>query len=257
MKRYIENTPGFDEIIFENRNKSYGAYDLRKRYNSVTSMSILIGILIAASLVISFSFTTRDEIPDIRQVNTGTLVIEGYIPSQTKVPVAPKMPAGLERVQYNLRPVVSDNITQVTSSLPTAEEISQNTVNPGVNDTFPSLPNTIEQVIPTEPEPVVSVEEMPRFPGGDEALLKVIADNTKYPAEAIANNIQGKVILKFVVNSDGSVSRVEILRGADPLLDKEAIRVVGSISGFRPGKQNGVAVPVWFTIPVNFQLKIN
>lgn len=257
MKRYVNNTPGFDEIIFENRNKSYGAYDLRKRYNSVTSLSMLIGIFIAAGLLISLSFTTKDEIPQIRPINGGVTVISGYVPSEPKVPVAPKMPEGLEKVFHNHRPVVTDDTSGLTEYIPTVEEININTGNHGVNDTVLESVINIEQVIPTEPEPVIFVEEMPQFPGGDQALLKAIADNTRYPAEAIANNIQGKVVLKFVVNSDGSVSRVEVLRGVDPLLDKEAMRVVGTLSGFKPGRQNGVAVPVWFSIPVYFQLRMN
>jgi protein TonB len=257
MKRYVNNTPGFDEIIFENRNKSYGAYDLRKRYNSVTSLSILIGIFIAAGLLISLSFTTKDEVTKVRPVNGSITVISGYIPSEPKVPVVPKMPEGLERVFHNLRPVVTDDTSGLTEYIPTVEEININTGNRGVNDTVPGIVINIEQVIPDEQEPVTFVEEMPQFPGGDQALLKAIADNTRYPEEAIVNNIQGKVVIKFVVNSDGSVSRIEVLRGVDPLLDREAIRVVGTLSGFKPGRQNGVAVPVWFSIPVCFQLRMN
>jgi TonB family protein len=92
------------------------------------------------------------------------------------------------------------------------------------------------------------------FPGGDAALLKYVAENTRYPKEAKDNNIQGRVIARFMVKEDGSVSDVTILKGVDPNLDNEALRVVSSIPPFKPGKLNGVSVPVWYMIPITFTL---
>jgi periplasmic protein TonB len=107
-----------------------------------------------------------------------------------------------------------------------------------------------------EPEPLIFVEEPPLFPGGKEALLKYIAENTKYPADAIENNIQGRVYVKFVVSADGTVKRAELLRGLHPSLDEEALRVVSSLPAWKPGRQNGQPVSVWFNVPVTFQLII-
>ena len=115
----------------------------------------------------------------------------------------------------------------------------------------------VETPIPVEPEPAIVVQEMPEFPGGEAALLKFVGDNVKYPSDAQNNNIQGKVILRFVVRSDGSVDRIEVLRGIDPSLDNEAVRVVKTLPRFKPGKQGGVAVPVWFLLPVTFRLENN
>ena len=98
---------------------------------------------------------------------------------------------------------------------------------------------------------------MPEFPGGDMALLKYIHENLIYPSDAQINNVQGRVVLKFVVNGDGSVDRIEVIRSVDPLLDNEAIRVIGRLPKFKPGKQGGVPVPVWFTIPVTFRIENN
>jgi protein TonB len=103
-------------------------------------------------------------------------------------------------------------------------------------------------------EPVVSSQEPPEFPGGPAALIQFIGDNTKYPAEAIDINLQGKVIIKFAVWSDGSVRRIEVLRGVSPILDQEAIRVVSTLPKWKPGKQNGVPVSVWFSVPVTFRI---
>lgn len=104
-------------------------------------------------------------------------------------------------------------------------------------------------------EPYVQVEEMPLFPGGDLALLKYLGENTTYPERAKENNIQGKVILRFCINENGSVSRVSVLNGVDPDLDAEAVRVVKTLPAFNPGKQNGKTVPVWYMVPITFTLK--
>jgi TonB family protein len=103
-------------------------------------------------------------------------------------------------------------------------------------------------------ETFVVVEEMPMFPGGDQKLLDYIAQNTVYPEVAKENNIQGKVIVHFCVTSEGGVSQASILKGVDPGLDKEAIRVVNSLPAFKPGRQGGKAVYVWFQVPITFKL---
>jgi TonB family protein len=99
------------------------------------------------------------------------------------------------------------------------------------------------------------VDVMPLFPGGDEALLKYIADSTHYPKDAKTKAIQGKVITRFMVKADGTVSKVSILKGVDPLLDNEAKRVVATLPKFSPGKLNGKDVPVWYVVPITFKLK--
>jgi TonB family protein len=104
-------------------------------------------------------------------------------------------------------------------------------------------------------EPYVVVEEMPMFPGGDAALLEFISANTKYPETAKEKNIQGKVIIRFCVKSDGGVSMASVLKGVSPELDAEAMRVVNSLPAFKPGTQGGKAVPVWYMVPIDFNLK--
>ena len=106
-----------------------------------------------------------------------------------------------------------------------------------------------------EAEPFYVVEEMPMFPGGPIELQKYLAEHTQYPDVAKENNIQGKVIVKFCVTPKGGVAQVSILKGVDPELDKEALRVVNTLPAFKPGKQGGKPVPVWFIVPIVFQLK--
>ena len=123
---------------------------------------------------------------------------------------------------------------------------------------------TLTEMVPPPPPPPVpaadsaytNVDEMPVFTGGDQAILKYIAENTKYPEVAKKNNIQGKVIVKMIVLKDGSVSNVEVLEGADPLLNIEAVRVVSSLPKFeKPGIKDGQPVAVYFMLPITFRLK--
>lgn len=102
---------------------------------------------------------------------------------------------------------------------------------------------------------IVVVDEMPDYPGGDEALMRFIYDNIKYPEKAKADNIQGRVILRFVINKEGNVEDPTVLKGVHPLLDAEAIRVVSKLSGWQPGVNAGKPVSVYYTLPVTFSLK--
>jgi protein TonB len=103
--------------------------------------------------------------------------------------------------------------------------------------------------------PYVMVEEMPIYPGGDEALLKYLAENVKYPEAAKNKKIQGKVIIRFCVTAKGGVDMISVLRGVDPELDAESIRVVQTLPTFKPGRQGGKDVPVWYMVPITFALK--
>ncbi len=100
----------------------------------------------------------------------------------------------------------------------------------------------------------INVDPVPVFPGGQAALMKFINENLRYPAAAIENGIQGRVVVQFVVKKDGSVDDVTVLHGVDSALDEEAVRVCKTLPKFIPGKQNGQPVNVWFTLPIIFNL---
>jgi len=125
--------------------------------------------------------------------------------------------------------------------------------NPALKDNAKVIKETATDE--SEQEPFVVVEEMPMFPGGDVALLKYVAENTQYPENARKNNIQGRVITRFCVTAKGNVSLVTVLRGVDPEIDAEAIRVVWTLPAFKPGRQGGKDVPVWYMVPITFSLK--
>jgi periplasmic protein TonB len=255
MKRNKERVPEFDEIIFENRNKTYGAYDLRKRYKSAASLSILGGIMLSGTIMAALSLSTEPGEASTGPTSVILVMADPVIPDFVK-PDVPKPPEVLTKTIMNLKPVITDDTAQATPYVPTAEEIQNSVKNGSVDDTS-SYSTPSDPVIPVEPEPRIIVQEMPEFPGGNAALLEYIGENLKYPAEAVDNKIQGKINLKFVVRSDGSVDRIEIVKGVDSLLENEAIRVVKSLPRFKPGKQDGVAVPVWFSLPVTFKIQNN
>ena len=251
MKRNQELTPEFDEIIFRNRNTSYGAYDLRKRYKSALSLSILYGVTLSAVLVAVLTFSPEKGIASTAPVSVTILVSE---PIETIVVPPAEMKPLRELVSFKyLEPVVTDNPIEV-SYIPTVEDLSISVKNGNVIDSV-IFTEPRDPVLPPDPEPRLFVEEMPEFPGGISALLRFVSEALKYPEEAIVNNIQGRVTIKFAVNINGTVDRIEILRGIDPLLDNEALRIINTLPHFKPGKQNGVPVPVWFTLPVVFKLK--
>ena len=112
-----------------------------------------------------------------------------------------------------------------------------------------------EEVEEEEPEIFMVVEQMPEFPGGQAELFKYISQNIKYPPIAKENGIQGKVFIQFVVGKDGSINNVTVLRGVDPSLDKEAVRVVKNMPKWKPGKQRGKPVYVRYQVPINFKLQ--
>jgi protein TonB len=254
MKRNEEKVPEFDEIIFWNRNRQYGAYKLRKQYKSTTSLSILGASALAVLLITALSFTTQSTTASSGPMTVVLEMTDPLLPQPVTQPEI-KLPSAAMQTIKNLQPVVSDTV-ETSTYLPTTDELNASVTNGEVTDTVAYV-EPVDVVIPVETKPYIIVQEMPEFPGGNAALLQYVSENLKYPQDAQDNNIQGKVTLKFVVNADGSVDRIEILRGADPLLDNEAIRVIKTLPKFKPGKQSGVAVPVWFSIPVIFQIKSN
>jgi protein TonB len=257
MKRKNEKVPGFDEIIFENRNKEYGAYYLRRSYKSTECFSILGGIILFTVIIGALTLLIEKKAVGS---NPQVFVIAKFDPVdpdlnklRNQEPQKPVIAAEKSRYQA---PVIVDDTAHITGTLPVNDIINDSARNRNIDD-ISIIPDNQEPVVPVEKEPETIVEEMPSFPGGEEALFGFISQNLKYPDEAAKNNISGKVIIKFAVAADGSVKRIEVLRSINPLLDEEAMRVISMLPKWRPGKQNGVPVAVWFFVPVNFKLMNN
>ena len=253
------NAPAFDDIVFEVRNKEYGAYKLRKRYNRNVSIALLIGILIIGTAIITPYINAKAlEKREKRKERQVEIKLENLDqPNQQVAPPPPPPPPPTDVVQQQkyVPPQVVDSIKpEDVKQLMTADQAQTEVTNKEVVEVVQQVKEEVQEAEP-EQQPFVVVEEMPMFPGGDPALLKYISDHTQYPEIAKENNIQGKVIVRFCVTPKGGVSQVSVLKGVDPELDKEAIRVVNTLPPFKPGKQGGKPVPVWYMVPISFTLK--
>ncbi|MBO7599241.1 MAG: TonB family protein [Bacteroidales bacterium] len=195
----------------------------------------------------AFEFSTKAEkAEDLGTVAfTEDVVEEIPITRQEQIELPPPPP---QQTVADIIEVVDDKI-EINEDL-TIDEADENTA---------VEIQEIVEVAPVEEEeeeaaPFVIVEDMPEFKGGEKALLKYIAEHVVYPEIAKENDIQGTVYVKFVINEKGKVTNVGLLRGVDPLLDKEAIKVIESLPDWKPGKQSGKNVKVSMQVPIKFQL---
>jgi periplasmic protein TonB len=150
-------------------------------------------------------------------------------------------------------PKITEVLTIVEDDVEIEDEIDIKDSDADQNTAIAIVEIEEEQAV-EEAEVFFIVENMPEFPGGDLELRKHIAQNIQYPEIAKENGIQGRVFVQFVVNQKGEVEQVKVVRGVDPSLDKEAIRVINSLPKWKPGSQRGKPVKVSFTVPINFQL---
>ena len=223
------------------------------------TIALAIGILIIATAVITPYLNAKAAENRSKRAERQVVVkLENLdTPNEQVAPPPPPPPPPTDVVQQQkyVPPVVVDSIKpEDVKQLMTADQAQTEVINKEVVEVQQQVQAEVQEA-EAEPTPFVVVEEMPMFPGGDIALLKYISENTQYPEIAKENNIQGKVIVRFCVTSKGGVNQVSILKGVDPELDKEAIRVVNTLPTFKPGKQGGRPVPVWYMVPIAFTLK--
>ena len=207
---------------------------------------VLMGLVFVLSLVYVALEWTEREVTKYEVTDTDFLFEEEVEIQQTsqETPPPPPPPAVQEVEVLN---VVEDNVETESIEVNTEETEEEVVI---------AAPVEAPQEEEEEEVVFVVVESMPEFPGGQQALFKYLSENVKYPVIAQENGIQGRVICQFVVNKDGSIVDVEVVRsGGDPSLDKEAVRVIKSMPKWKPGKQRGKAVRVKYTVPVNFKLQ--
>lgn len=210
----------------------------------------LMGYVIVLSLMfVAFEWSERDKKIDLSGQVQDIVAEEEMIPitEQQATPPPPPPPQEVQKVEEVLRIVENDVQVEAT------EIASSEDDNTAVEIKEVAAPVVVEEVV--EEEIFQVVEEMPSFPGGMGELMKFLGNNIKYPAVAQENGIQGRVIIQFVVEKDGSVANPVVVKGVDPALDKEALRVVKSMPNWTPGKQRGKAVRVKYTVPVTFRLQ--
>ena len=263
MAKEILKAPSFVEIVFEFRNKEYGAYRLRKKYNRNVMLSLLIGTFVACALIIIPYLNAKaneHKRTEIEEVNVEITMENLDQPAEDYVPPPPPPPPpdvdAAQQARY-VPPVVVDSVKpEEAVAFLSFDEIATVVEDRGVDEVV-AIVETAQEVVDVVEEiaPFVVVEEMPMYPGGDVELLKTIQNAIVYPERAKENNVQGRVFIQFEVTATGSIGRINVLRGVDAELDAEAVRAVRTVTGFRPGRQGGVAVPVWYQVPITFQLR--
>lgn len=257
MSEHVKRINNLDDIVFEGRNKEYGAFILRKKYQRSVIISLLVGIILMTSAIITPYFSARalgNRQKNVeRQVEIKMENLDS--PNEIVVPPPPPPPPDIvQQVKY-VPPVVVDSVkSDEITKLMTADEVQTKVKNEDALEVIKEVKEEVQEDV-NEHEPFISVQEMPEPVGGIEALYKYIAENVHYPPIAKENNIEGKVYIKFNVTSKGSVEDISILKGVSPDLDAEAIRIVKTFPPFKPGKQDGKPVPVWFTMMIIFKLQ--
>ena len=197
----------------------------------------------------AFEWTKRDIKIDTSQAITDLVFEEEIIPiTEQPEQAAPPPPPAAPPIAETLT-IVEDDADVEETTIATSEETNQ-----AVEIKY--VPVAVEEEEPEEQTIFEVVEQMPEFPnGGMAGLMQYLSKNIKYPTIAQENGTQGRVTVQFVVNRDGSIVDAKVLRGVDPYLDKEAIRVISSMPKWKPGMQRGKAVRVKYTVPVMFRLQ--
>lgn len=255
----LRNTFNFDDLLFAKRNRDYGAYQLRKRYNSVVLASIIIAVLLFSSTII-IPFISKPKNEKVLSAGLGyvSVQMENFAPPEEQLYIPPSAPppppAAVQEVVKYVPPVITDSVIPIEETLPTSEQLetisSENEAimqGGGSGDEF-----TGEGGGPSD-EPFFLVEVMPLFRGGDlNKFRDWVQKRTNYPVEAIQKKIKGRVFLTFIVETDGTVSNVTVVKGVDPLIDAEALKAIEASPKWTPGLQRGQPVRVRYSMWLNF-----
>lgn len=265
------------DLVFEGRNQSYGAYKLRKGTAKRNVWALIIVGLAAALLYLGLQLQKMAEankkVENTQAVELAKLNTEKKEAKVEKKEIIKQEPEKVvEQVKSSVK--FTAPIIKKDSEVKEEDEIKLDEVQKsdkavgaftveGNDEVGGAVLKAKEDIAaPEPPKPVVEetkiftvVEQMPMYPGGYAALMGYLRDNIHYPTIAAENGVQGRVVVGFVVERDGSITDVKILRGVDPSLDREAMRVVKSMPRWNPGKQNGSAVRVKYQVPVSFRLQ--
>lgn len=256
MKNKNEN---LDDVVFEERNKNYGAYYLRRSYNKNVTRALFLATLLflgAISIPLIAGLMNKDRVINIGS-DDGTIYIPTPPDPDTKDDLPPAPKPAIKIKPFVFRIVDSTEVEDASSLI----DIIDSTVNaspPDINDgeilvvDDNKKPQVFDQ---TKETPFLNVQEMPDFIGGLEKMYQYLRDNIKYPPQARETGIQGLVGVTFVVEKDGSITGATLLNDIGGGCGAEALRVVESMPRWKPGKQNGVVVRVQFNLPIRFILE--
>ena len=273
------------DLVFDGRKKEYGDYTLRMETNPrhLKAFTLtIIGALCIGAVGVSYMSAVKyiEEQRLLDQAQQDAVVIdtsaeeeeaEEDVQERYEEPEVEALPEEiLNTVKVTELLIAEDEEVRSEDEIKTQDELKetqtafgQTDFDKGTDDRNVTREHKNEVIVEEKkPEPVKeevfkAVEQMPTFPGGDAELMKWLRDHIQYPTVAMENNIQGRVVVQFVVTKTGKVGEVKVVRSVDRDLDKEAIRVCKSLPDFIPGRMNGQAVNVWYTLPVQFKLQGN
>ena len=276
--------PKWIEMVFEGKNKEYGAYKLRRGTSNRNIKALLI-LLIAAALIGGYlvykiqadkaaaeraAYMEQLELSKLQEQAKKEKKEEKKV-EKPKIEPIKELPQVRETQKFTAPVIKKDELVKEDNQMKAMDELDANTA-VGTKDQEGTKDRTIEaareavvEAAPVEVKEEVKqevtqkifdvVEQQPQFPGGQAALFSWLSQNIHYPPVAEENGIYGRVTVSFVVEPDGSISNVQVVRGVDPSLDKEAVRVTKAMPKWQPGKQNGQAVRVKYNLPVTFKLQ--
>ena len=270
------------DLIFEGKNKDFGAYKLRQGSESRHNKAffyVLIGLVAVCLLIFGYmkyeAYKTQKAEEEAKakleqQQKLAQMEAEKEEEKEEEVeqieieevkPEAPQLATQLMTELLLTDTPKEDNEIKANADIQKDNSVMSTFTQAGSDD-INLIKEHKKEVVQEKPreekkkeEVFTHVEQMPKFPGGDAELYKFISNNLNYPAMAIENNVQGRVVVQFVVTKDGSIGNVKVVRSVDRDLDNEAIRVCKKLPKFIPGKQNGQPVNVWYTLPVTFKLQ--
>ena len=262
MRTQTENVQRWDDIIFEKRNKQYGAYVIRRDYKTrlLKAEAISVGI---GALIFIIPILMRDEIPLPAVPKSEPVIILETFDGTIKPEIAPPPPKAPRRMNASIIPtrVTTAPVADEPPTPPTDEVTFVTSNDTGETETGPDVPESGNgnQPIdaPAPPPYVLAPEVMPAFEGGMQGMMKFIQKKIRYPRKAQENNEEGTVYVSFIINSLGQVTDVEVVKGFHKDCDKEATRVISLMDKWKPGMQNKMPVAVKMVLPIKFNLNNN
>lgn len=263
----------YDDIIFRARNRAYGAFDLRKQYRPTLSRALGLGVALFLSALsaptLYARFWPQASVNRDQSMTEVTLTKLAEPPVEPPISLPPPETAPAVNTVRNLplivmpeADVVEDNLPPTTEQLKEATSGTETAQGTGDIDIIAapeaSAPTVTEKAleVETKPEaPFVTVEQQPEYPGGLDALRTFLSKNLNYPRAAASSGVSGRVYVSFVVNTDGSLTDIQVLKGIGFGCDEEAVRVMQKMPHWRPGKQAGRTVRVKYNLPISFTLE--
>lgn len=275
MARNIQlNSSDWCDIVFTGKNKAYGAYALRQsssKRHILAFLVVLIFVGVVAGLPSLLKAVTppKEYVQNVTDIYTIGQLDEPQQEEQIVEPsTTPPPPTVIDSKKFTPPAITPDEMVDPSRELSSQEELNSSRVIISIADVdngntegvdIAEIRREQRQIINQPPQERNQVQDhvevMPQFPGGNSDLMRYLGANIKYPTIAAENDIEGRVVLKFVVGKDGNISDIQVIRSLDPSCDREAIRVVKSMPKWIPGMQNGYPVAVYFTLPVLFKLQ--